>query len=50
MYCVELKTPIGTQSDNQILFMKNSHKADVIYVVVRSFEEFQGYVKYWGMV
>lgn len=49
MFCVELKTKIGTQSDNQKLFMKNCHKADVVYVVVRSFEEFQGYIKYWGM-
>lgn len=50
MYCVELKTPTGTLRDNQKLFMKNCHKADVVYVVVRSFEEFQGYFKYWGIV
>ena len=49
MFCVELKTKIGVQSDNQKLFMKNCHKADVVYVVVRSFEEFQGYLTYWGM-
>lgn len=50
MYCMELKSPKGKQSENQIIFEKNCHRAGVEYRIVRSLEECTAVLKEWGVM
>jgi hypothetical protein len=50
VFCLELKTEKGVQSDGQILFEKNCVRCGVPYLVGRSFEECQRILKEWGIV
>ncbi len=43
--CIEMKTPVGTQSAEQKAFEKECKKYKVKYVVCRSLEDFQREVK-----
>ena len=50
MYCMELKTEVGTQSKNQILFEANCNKTFIEYKVVRSLDECINQLRLWGIV
>lgn len=50
MYCMEVKTPRGKQSENQKDFMKDAYKAGCEYAIVRSFESAVDALRIWGIV
>lgn len=39
--CIEMKTPKGTQSDTQKIFMRNVEEQGYKYAICRSFTDFQ---------
>lgn len=45
---IELKTETGTQSDAQIDFQKKVAERNHLYLVIRSFEEFQSFI--WQVI
>ena len=54
MYCMELKLPDTDkkkyeQSNNQIIFEANCHRAGIEYVIVRSYEEAVRQMRIWGI-
>ena len=49
-YGLEVKTAVGVQSKDQILFQKNIIKAGGKYEVVRSVEDVQAILKEWGIL
>ena len=49
-YCMEVKTPTGTQSQEQILFMNNILKAGGKYEIVRGASDVQEVLRKWGIV
>jgi hypothetical protein len=40
-YCIELKTPRGTQSDEQIDWERKVHDQGIDYFIVKTIEEFK---------
>jgi len=50
MYCLEVKSEIGTQSEDQILFESWCVKCGIPYVVVRSVDEVFYWLKEWGII
>lgn len=50
MFCMEVKTPKGRQSDNQKDFMKDVYKAGCEYALIRSFESAVDTLRIWGIV
>jgi len=50
MYCLEVKTPEGTQSADQLLFEAWCVRCGIPYVVVRSSGEVLYWLKEWGIV
>ena len=49
-YCLEVKTDTGTQSKNQILFMRNILSAGGRYEIVHSVKDVQLVLEMWGIM
>ena len=49
-YCLEVKTDTGTQSKNQILFMRNILSAGGKYEIVHSVKDVQLVLEMWGIM
>ena len=49
-YGLEVKTAVGIQSHEQVLFMENIIKAGGKYEVVRGVEDVQAILKEWGIL
>jgi Fe2+ transport system protein B len=50
MFTMELKTDIGKQSKNQILFETNCKKTSIDYRIVRSVKQCQDVMYEWGIL
>lgn len=45
VYCIEMKTPTGYQSEDQKTWQKQVNKQKVPYYIIRSLDEFKTLIK-----